>query len=483
MGRPPGFDKDKVVQAVERQFRRTGYAGTSVDDIARAGGLGRGSLYAAFGDKSRRSAAALAKQLGETNGWSPSLVRCAMDGLTVVLEDRPPDKPVKLTEVRTRIPRHASSFRVAEVLADLELLEDDSASAIRSWIADRTAELPAGFAGDFRAWILVLLDGDSRAKPRSRTCLYVYFGCVRPLLKNWAPTHGHLREITVTDVTAALSPLRGWQRRNAIAALRSLFRFAKKRGLIFANPTTRLRAEDIPRSLLSMTDAEVLAVQRIAATPAQRLIVALAAVHAARATAIRHLTLDDLDPPNRRITIARHTQRLGELPHQTLLAWLAQRRTAWPTTPNRHVLINAKTALGTGPVSPEYLKRHLLHQGVHLERIRGDRVLHEALTVGADPLHLGLVFNLFHTTASPLRGYRPEAARRPVCWRSLILALTPSRISRMPVAQRVPACRRGECPFVLLRFGGRAAELGCGDGTWVPCRNRMVLGPRNAVRH
>lgn len=53
MGRPPGFDKDKVVQAVERQFRRTGYAGTSVDDIAKAGGLGRGSLYAAFGDKSR----------------------------------------------------------------------------------------------------------------------------------------------------------------------------------------------------------------------------------------------------------------------------------------------------------------------------------------------------------------------------------------------------------------------------------------------
>ncbi|MFF4831831.1 TetR/AcrR family transcriptional regulator [Streptomyces sp. NPDC001315] len=52
MGRPPGFDRTKVMQAVERQFRRSGYAGTSVDDIARAGGLGRGSLYAAFGDKS-----------------------------------------------------------------------------------------------------------------------------------------------------------------------------------------------------------------------------------------------------------------------------------------------------------------------------------------------------------------------------------------------------------------------------------------------
>ncbi|MET7690517.1 hypothetical protein ABZT06_21485 [Streptomyces sp. NPDC005483] len=347
-----------------------------------------------------RAAAALAKQLGEANGWSPSLVRCALDGPTAVLEHRPPGKPVKFTEVRTRIPRHASSFRVAEILAALELLEDDSASSIRSWIDDRTGELPAGFAGDVRAWRLVLLDGDSRAKPRSRTCLYVYFGCVRPLLENWATTRGHLREITVADVTTGLSPLRGWQRRNAIAARRSLFRLAKKRGLIFANPTVRLKAEDIPRSLLPMSDAEVLAVQRIAVTPAQRLIVALAAVHAARATANRRLTLDDLDLPNRRITIAGHGQRLGELPHQTLLAWLDQRRATWPKAPNRHVLINAKTALGTGPVSPEYLKRHLLHHGVYLERIRGDRVLYEALTAGADPLRLALVFSLSHTTAS-----------------------------------------------------------------------------------
>lgn len=64
------------------------------------------------------------------------------------------------------------------------------------------------------------------------------------------------------------------------------------------------------------------------------------------------------------------------------------------------MLINAKTALGTGPVSAEYLKRHLLHRDVYVERIRGDRLLHEVLTVGADPLYLALVFNLPHTTAS-----------------------------------------------------------------------------------
>jgi hypothetical protein len=67
---------------------------------------------------------------------------------------------------------------------------------------------------------------------------------------------------------------------------------------------------------------------------------------------------------------------------------------------DRHVLINAKTALGTGPVSPGHRKRHLPHQGVHLERIRGDRVPPEALTAGVDPLLLALVFTLSHTTAS-----------------------------------------------------------------------------------
>ncbi|MFE3271256.1 TetR/AcrR family transcriptional regulator, partial [Streptomyces sp. NPDC059215] len=51
MARPTSYDREAVMTAVERQFRSGGYAGTSVDDIGRAAGLGRGSLYAAFGDK------------------------------------------------------------------------------------------------------------------------------------------------------------------------------------------------------------------------------------------------------------------------------------------------------------------------------------------------------------------------------------------------------------------------------------------------
>jgi len=349
-----------------------------------------------------RAAAFRARQLGEAHGWSPSTIRGAMDGLTVLLIDRPEGQPVTLTDIRERTPRRTSNYRVAEVLGELELLADDTTPAIRAWIDRSAGALPAGFAADVRAWLLVLLDGDARARPRSHSSIYVYFGTVRPFIERWATDSGraHLREITTADITTTLQPLRGNQYRNAITALRSLFRFAKKRRLIFTDPTTRLRQPGVESLVLPMTEDEIRTVEQIAVTPAQRLVVALAAVHAARAAPIRHLTLDDLDLPNRRITIAGHRQRLGELPYRALLAWLEHRRATWPLTANQP----QRTALGNAPVCRYYLKRHLLLRGVHLEHIRADRVLHEALTVGPDPLHLALVFNLSHTTASRYAG-------------------------------------------------------------------------------
>ena len=76
------------------------------------------------------------------------------------------------------------------------------------------------------------------------------------------------------------------------------------------------------------------------------------------------------------------------------------RRATWPHTPNRHVLISGGTALGVGPVTKKYFEWHLRDHGIHPERIRADRILHEALTVGPDPLHLSLVFSLSPTAAS-----------------------------------------------------------------------------------
>ena len=253
----------------------------------------------------------------------------------------------------------------------------------------------------------MLLDGDARTRPRSHATVHFHFGRVRPFIECWAATRGHLREITSGDVDAVLEALRGHRRYNAITALRSLFRFAKRRGVTFADPTAHLRGgRGAGRTVLPMTAEQIRAVQQAAATPAQRLAIALAAVHAARPGAIRELTLEDIDLPSRRISIAGHSQPLGELTRHALLAWLDSRRATWPDTANRHVLITRKSALGTGPVSASYLADYLgRHQrGISLEHIRRDRILAEALATGADPLHLALVFNIDHTTAMAYAG-------------------------------------------------------------------------------
>jgi AcrR family transcriptional regulator len=51
MARTRSFDEGEVLRATRDQFWSTGYAATRVDDIAAATGLGKGSLYGAFGDK------------------------------------------------------------------------------------------------------------------------------------------------------------------------------------------------------------------------------------------------------------------------------------------------------------------------------------------------------------------------------------------------------------------------------------------------
>ncbi len=50
-GRPREFDEDKVLLAAAHAFWQRGFHATSIDDICKATGLLRGSLYGAYGDK------------------------------------------------------------------------------------------------------------------------------------------------------------------------------------------------------------------------------------------------------------------------------------------------------------------------------------------------------------------------------------------------------------------------------------------------
>jgi TetR/AcrR family transcriptional regulator, transcriptional repressor for nem operon len=51
VARARGFDETAVLERARDRFWSTGFAGTSIDEVAVATGLGKGSLYGAFGDK------------------------------------------------------------------------------------------------------------------------------------------------------------------------------------------------------------------------------------------------------------------------------------------------------------------------------------------------------------------------------------------------------------------------------------------------
>lgn len=89
MARPRAFDEEEVLGAVRDQFWDAGYAATSLEDLMRVSGLGKGSLYAAFGDKHQLFLRALRSY---TDAGHDSLRKAlaaaprAVDGLRALLE-------------------------------------------------------------------------------------------------------------------------------------------------------------------------------------------------------------------------------------------------------------------------------------------------------------------------------------------------------------------------------------------------------------
>jgi site-specific recombinase XerD len=223
---------------------------------------------------------------------------------------------------------------------------------------------------------------------------------VHPLLLDWASHYSHLREVTTADIIAATGLLPGSLRRQTLTALRSLFGHCKKTGTIFRDPTRGVRGVQRPLNLIQpLQPAEIDQATSAAATPAARLAVALAAVHAARPRTIRELHLGDIDLGNRRLVIAGRARPLGDLTGSLLLAWLQHRGRRWPGTANPHLIINQQTAMTTRAVSENWLTGSCRGLTATLERLRVDRQLEEALTHGADPLHLAAMFGIDDTTA------------------------------------------------------------------------------------
>ncbi len=74
MARPREFDEELVLERCLDLFWARGFAGVSVGELEQATGLGRQSLYAAFGDKRALFAAVLERYRGATERWLAPLL-------------------------------------------------------------------------------------------------------------------------------------------------------------------------------------------------------------------------------------------------------------------------------------------------------------------------------------------------------------------------------------------------------------------------
>ena len=344
----------------------------------------------------------LAYRRGEARGWRPKVHTEVRRALGIVLTGFAEGDVVRCSEL---VPAMRAlgirADRVAEVLDEMGVLVDDRRSSFEDWLDRKLDGLAEGIGRPVEAWVRTLRDGGPRSTPRQPATAMAHLNHLRPVLLAWSARHDHLREVTRDDVVDVLDDLHGSRRSNVLVSLRSLFAFCTKQGTIFRNPTRGIKVgKHAYRVVQPLGQGDVDQAIKVATTPADRLVLGLAAVHAARPQAIRELLLEDVDLGNRRLTIAGRIRPIDEFTHRVLLEWLDDRRTRWPSTANPHLLINQQSATTTSPVSTFFFAQQRLRgQAATLDRLRVDRQLEEALAQGPDPLHLAAVFGIDPKTA------------------------------------------------------------------------------------
>ncbi|MET7892540.1 hypothetical protein [Streptomyces mirabilis] len=342
----------------------------------------------------------VARELGAARGWTHWTLREVDRALVIALSGFTTGDTVRYCELLPALrQRGLNTRRTSEVLDQLGLFEDDRPTHTR-WLDRKLEGVGPGIRHDVEDWVRTLRDGGPRSRPRDQHTVWSYLGAVQPLLLDWSNRYHHLREVTREDVRAVAASLQDSEHHHTLSALRSLFGHCKATGSLFRDPTARIRrGRRNYRVILPLETEEIHQAVAAAVTPTARVIILLAAVHAAQSKTIARLRLDDIDLGECRLSLAGHARPLDDLTRQAITDWLTYRRQRWPNTANPHLLVNRQTALGTEPVSRLWLTNPVRHQAATLERLRVDRQLEEALTHGPDPLHLAEVFGIAEMTA------------------------------------------------------------------------------------
>jgi AcrR family transcriptional regulator len=120
MARPREFDLEVVLTKARILFAKKGYNGTSIDDLVKATGLQRGSIYKAFGSKRNLFETVLKDMV---SNFSPSIEN--LDFLTVAIKELAPIDKVIRNHCKTII--RSEKKKYAEMLGNnlLTKLKED----------------------------------------------------------------------------------------------------------------------------------------------------------------------------------------------------------------------------------------------------------------------------------------------------------------------------------------------------------------------
>jgi integrase len=361
----------------------------------------------------------VARDIAEARGWSHHLVDEIDDALVVLLSAHAPGDRLTYTEIGHVDRLGYNVSRTAEVIDYLGLLDDDRTDTTNTWLTGKLTQLPRTIADDIQAWADSMRHGGPRTKPRATATMRNYLGAMLAALTIWSAGYDYLRQVTRDDVRRHLGTLTGLPRKRCLVGLRSLFRYCKRTGRVFCDPTTHLRAGNVGNTVpMPLPDSLLGQAVQACTTSAHRLILAMAAIHAARPVAVRRMMLDDVDLPNRRITINGHCRRLDDITAALLDRYLTDRQRRWPHTLNQHLFLSEQTGHDQRPVSEWWLDKPLRGLNVTLKQINMDRQLEEALNHGPDALHLAVVFGIGERTAMRYADaarelLRPEQAQQP----------------------------------------------------------------------
>jgi integrase len=336
---------------------------------------------------------------GQARGWAPHTLHQAWRAVTNVLASRaelgePPWEAARLRQFLNQ--QNLVALRAIEFLTGQGLARPAPQAAFDRWLAARLAALPGPVAAEVRTWAEALQGRGPRAgRPRQAATIQGYLRILQAPLASWAARYESLRQVSTEDLAAQLAPLTGATRLLALSAMRSLFGTLKARRMLFTNPAAPLTGRRIqPPPVLPLDDGLRAGLLGRLHSPAERLIVLLAGVHALRPAGICALTLDDINLAAGTLIAGGRVRPLDRLTAGQLRAWLAARHARWPATANPHLLINLSTAGGLEPVNRGYIHAAVHGLGITAQDLRAGRLHDEAQASGGDPLRLAHLFGI-----------------------------------------------------------------------------------------